>query len=66
MGFILLQSQAPANLAYLFAAFAVCWLVFFGYAFFLTRRRRELEQEWGELAGDGESGGEGGERGGGG
>lgn len=54
MGFILLQSQAPANLAYLFAAFAVCWVVFFGYAFFLTRRRRELEQEWEE--GDGEGG----------
>ena len=62
MGFILLQSQAPANLAYLFAAFAVCWLVFFGYAFFLTRRRRELEQEWGEVAGEGD--GDGGERGG--
>lgn len=49
MGFILLQSQPPANLGYLFAAFAVCWLVFFGYAFFVSRRRQELERELREL-----------------
>ena len=49
MAFILLQSQPPANLGYLFAAFAVCWLVFFGYAFFVSRRRQELERELREL-----------------
>ena len=62
MPLILLQAAPPANLTYLFAAFAVCWIVFFAYAFFLTRRRRELEQEWAELESEGEAGdgGEGG------
>ena len=45
MLFILLQSQPPANLTFLFAAFAVTWLVFFIYAFFISRRRQELERE---------------------
>ena len=49
MPFILLQSQPPANLTYLFAAFAVTWLVFFIYAFFVSRRRQELEREIREL-----------------
>ncbi len=49
MPFVLLQSQPPANLAYLFAAFAVSWLAFFVYAFFVSRRRRELEREIREL-----------------
>lgn len=60
MAFILLQGQPPANLGYLFAAFAVCWLVFFGYAFFVSRRRQELERELRELEqglGDGDDGG---------
>ena len=35
----------PANLAFLAAAFAVTWIVFFVYAFFVSRRRQELEQE---------------------
>ena len=64
MPLILLQTAPPANLAYLFAAFAVCWIVFFAYAFFLTRRRRELEQEWAELEVEGVAG-EGAEGGGG-
>ena len=64
MPLILLQTAPPANLTYLFAAFAVCWLVFFAYAFFLTRRRRELEQEWAELEAEGAEG-DGGEGGGG-
>ena len=42
---ILLQSQPPTNLPYLFAAFAIAWLVFFGYAFLVSRRRQELERE---------------------
>ena len=45
MPFILLQSQPPANLTFLFAAFALTWLVFFVYAFFISRRRQELERE---------------------
>ena len=45
MPFILLQSQPPANLTFLFVAFAVTWLVFFVYAFFISRRRQELERE---------------------
>ncbi len=43
---ILLDShQPPANLAYLFAAFAVAWLLFFGYMFFVTRRQQEMRQD---------------------
>ena len=49
MPVILLQSQPPSNLPFLFAAFAVAWLVFFGYAFFVSRRRQELEREVQEL-----------------
>ena len=49
MPFILLQSQPPANLTFLFAAFAVTWLVFFVYAFFISRRRQELEREMREM-----------------
>lgn len=49
MPFVLLQSQPPANLTYLFAAFAVSWLAFFIYAFFVSRRRKELEREIREL-----------------
>ncbi len=33
------------NLPYLFAAFAVVWVAFFVYAFFLSLRQREMEQE---------------------
>ncbi len=49
MPFILLQSQSPANLPFLFAAFAITWLVFFGYAFLISRRRQELEREIREM-----------------
>ena len=45
MPFILLQNQPPANLTFLFAAFAITWLVFFIYAFFVSRRRQEMERE---------------------
>ena len=45
MPLILLQTQPPANLTFLFAAFAVTWLIFFAYAFFISRRRQELERE---------------------
>lgn len=45
MPFTLLQSQPPANLTFLFAAFAVTWIIFFAYAFYISRRRQELERE---------------------
>lgn len=45
MSLILLQTQPPANMGFLFAAFAITWLVFFVYAFFVSRRRQELERE---------------------
>ncbi|MSQ05768.1 MAG: CcmD family protein [Dehalococcoidia bacterium] len=42
----LLQAQLPpSNLTYLFAAFAVSWLVFFVYAFIMARRQQELERQ---------------------
>ena len=49
MPIALLQTQPTANLAFLFAAFAVTWIVFFIYAFFVSRRRQELEREIREL-----------------
>ena len=49
MPFTLLQSQPPANLTFLFAAFAITWLAFFIYAFFVSRRRQEMEREIREL-----------------
>ena len=35
----------PSNLPFLFAAFAVTWVVFFVYAFFVSRRRQEMQRE---------------------
>ncbi len=50
MPVILLQSELPStNLPFLFAAFAVSWAAFFVYAFFVTRRQQELQQEIKEL-----------------
>ena len=49
MPFILLQSSPPANLDFLFAAFAITWIVFFAYAFFVSRRRQELQREMQDL-----------------
>jgi CcmD family protein len=46
MPIVLLDSHLPSsNLPYLFAAFAVCWAVFFVYIFFVTRRQQELRNE---------------------
>lgn len=46
MPHVLLQADLPpSNLPFLFAAFAVTWIVFFVYAFFVSRRRQEMEQE---------------------
>jgi CcmD family protein len=35
----------PSNLIYLFAAFAVTWVVFFAYAYLVSRRRQEIQRE---------------------
>ena len=52
----------PSNLPYLFAAFAVVWVVFFIYAAYMSWRRqsaqRELEEMGGTTRSESESGGE--------
>jgi CcmD family protein len=46
MANILLQAALPpSNLPFLFAAFAVTWIVFFAYAFLVSRRRQEMQRE---------------------
>jgi len=35
----------PSNLPFLFAVFAVTWVIFFAYAFFVSRRRQEMQRE---------------------
>ena len=43
---ILLNSHLPSsNLPYLFAAFAVSWVVLFGYLFYVNRRQHEMKKE---------------------
>jgi CcmD family protein len=43
---ILLSSNLPSsNLPYLFAAFAVSWVVLFGYLFYVNRRQHEMKKE---------------------
>ena len=47
---LLLNGHPPAaNLPFLFAAFAVTWAIFFAYAFFVSRRRQEMQREMAEL-----------------
>ena len=46
LGLILLSSHLPSsNLPYLFAAFAVSWVVLFGYLFYVNRRQHEMKKE---------------------
>ena len=46
LDFILLSSHLPSsNLPYLFAAFAVSWVVLFGYLFYVNRRQHEMRNE---------------------
>ena len=46
LGLILLDVHLPSsNLPYLFAAFAVSWVVLFGYLFYVNRRQHELRKE---------------------
>lgn len=35
----------PNNLFYLFAAFTVTWVIFFIYAFFVSKKRQEMRRE---------------------
>ena len=43
---ILLNSHLPSsNLPFLFAAFAVSWVVLFGYLFYVNRRQHEIRKE---------------------
>ena len=47
---LLLDGHFPsANLPFLFAVFAVTWVIFFAYAFFVSRRRQEMQREIAEL-----------------
>jgi len=48
---LLQATMPPANLPFLFAAFAVTWIAFFAYAFFVSRRQQELHKEIAELRG---------------
>ncbi len=46
MPLVLLQNAVPScNLSYLAAAFAVSWVVFFVYVFFVSRRQQEMSRE---------------------
>ncbi len=43
---LLLSTHLPSsNLPYLFAAFAVSWVVLFGYLFYVNRRQHEMKKE---------------------
>ncbi len=43
---LLLEIHLPSsNLPYLFAAFAVSWVVLFGYLFYVNRRQHEMRKE---------------------
>ena len=54
---ILLDSHTPpANLGYLVAAFAVAWLFFLGYTFYMKRRAQEMLQEIKRLRRESEEG----------
>ena len=47
---ILLDTHSiPANLPFLFAVFGVTWAIFFAYAFYVSRRRQEMQREIAEL-----------------
>ena len=45
------MGMAPDNLPFIFAAFAVVWAVFFGYAVYMSWRRQSLQRELRELRG---------------
>lgn len=39
------MGEPEANLPFLFAVFAITWAAFFAYAFFMSRRERDLRRE---------------------
>jgi CcmD family protein len=39
------RNEAEAFLPFLFAAYAVTWVAFFAYAFYVSRRQAELRRE---------------------
>ena len=46
MPLVLLQNALPScNLSYLAAAFAVSWVVFFVYVFFVSRKQQDMSRE---------------------
>ena len=46
LDFILLSTHLPSsNLPYLLAAFAVSWVVLFGYLFYVNRRQHEMKKK---------------------
>ena len=50
MPIVLLEAAPPAaNLPFLFAAFAVTWIAFFAYVWFVSHRQQELRREIEEL-----------------
>jgi len=55
LDFILLGSHfteseiPPSNLPYILAAFAVSWVVLFGYLFYVNRRQHEVKKEIAKL-----------------
>ena len=42
-------TAAPAHLPFLFAAYAVAWLFFFGYTYWASRKQFDLERQVHEL-----------------
>ena len=50
MPLVLLQSAVPScNISYLAAAFAVSWVIFFVYVFFVSRRQQQMSREIAQL-----------------
>lgn len=43
------SSDPEANLPYLFAVYAITWVAFFAYLFYLSQKQRELRRELEEL-----------------
>lgn len=44
------ESSPEANLPFLFAVYIITWAGFFGYAFYMSRRQREMRREIDALA----------------
>ena len=43
------DSDPDSNLRFLFGVYTVTWLAFFAYAFYMSRRQRELRRELDEI-----------------